>query len=144
MRNRRPCGPRPRDRLSVPRHPVGTIVMLCPANHGLDDPRVGYLLTRLHRVGLAKLLVDGVGVPHSPGPGRGNALDIPGLGRALLDATAQLRERPRLVRLPSGYLITGTGAPAAIWAAAEPGDPPARSSPTTGARTWPDPAHWAR
>lgn len=117
--------PRHSDRLHVPRHPVGSVVMLCPAGRGPDDPRVGYLLTRLHHVGLATLLVDCVAAPHSPGSGRRNALDIPRLGRRLLDATAQLREHSRLARLPTGYLVTGTGAAAAIWAAAEPGDPPA-------------------
>ena len=109
--------------LAVPQHPLGTVVALFPAGCGQDDPRIHYLLRRLQRAGLATLTVDSAAAPGCPV--RRNAFDIPGLGRRLLDATQEVRAHPRLAHRPIGYLVTGTGAAAAIWATAEPHATPA-------------------
>lgn len=115
----------PADEVGLPgsfARPPGSIAVVAFA-HGSGSSRLSPRNTRvaetLQRAGLATLLFDLL--TPTEADDRANVFDIPLLGRRLLAATRWLRQDPGAPR-PLGYFGASTGAAAALWAAAEPGN----------------------
>lgn len=105
--------------LAVPRNPVGVVVFAYGSGTGTAAARNRYVAQYLYSHGIATLLLDLLTEP--PAIDRRTVFDIGLLGQRLLDACAWLRGQPTLNRLALGLFGAGTGAAAAVWAAAEPG-----------------------
>lgn len=104
-------------RLCVPDDPVGAVVFAYGSGRGITGARNRYVARYLYRHRFATLMLDLLTDPESID--RHAVFDIALLGHRLLDAAAWLSEQPELSRLPRGYFGAGTGAAAAVWAAAE-------------------------
>jgi len=106
--------------LVVPEYATGLIVFAhCGAGCRLS-PRDRSVAAILHRSRLATLLLDLL-TPQEELDRRAR-LDIGQAARRLLAAAAWASEQPEVGALPVGYFGAGSGAGAALWAAADAGD----------------------
>ncbi|MEV0383364.1 alpha/beta family hydrolase [Nonomuraea sp. NPDC050643] len=106
--------------LIVPDAAQGVVVFAHGSGSGRHSPRNRYVAGALNDAGLATLLFDLL-TPEEEA-NRANVFDIGLLAERLLARTAWLRRRPEVEGLPIGYFGASTGAAAALWAAAEPGN----------------------
>ena len=83
------------------------------------SPRKRYVAAVLKDAGLGRLLFDLL-TPEEE-VDRANVFDIGLLARRLVQVTGWLRAQPRAAQAAIGCFGAGTGAAAALWAAAEPG-----------------------
>ncbi|KUN80603.1 phosphoribosyl transferase [Streptomyces bungoensis] len=104
-------------RLTVPDRAFG-VVVFTPGGSGRDSPRDRYVAEGLNRAGFVTLLLDPL--TEEEEADRAGAFDTAGPARRLADATGRLRDEPGCRGLAVGYFGTGTGAAAALRAAAEP------------------------
>jgi dienelactone hydrolase len=84
------------------------------------SPRNRQVARALNERGLATLLLDLLTVAEESE--RANVFDIELLGERLVAATGWARTEPQTEQLPVGYFGASTGAGAALWVAAEPGE----------------------
>ena len=106
--------------LCVPEHPLGVVVFAHGSGSSRHSPRNRAVAEVLHRANVGTLLFD---LLTSDEEGdRSNVFDIPMLAARLVEVTKWLRAQPELDALPIGYFGASTGAGAALWAAAEPGN----------------------
>jgi putative phosphoribosyl transferase len=105
--------------LTVPEASTGAVIFAHGSGSSRNSPRNRRVARWLNRSGLATLLFDLLTSQEESD--RANVFDIPLLGSRLLTATLWLREAID-DRLPAGYFGASTGAAAALWAAAEPGN----------------------
>ncbi|HEX2038508.1 MAG TPA: phosphoribosyltransferase family protein [Acidimicrobiales bacterium] len=107
-------------RLTVPAGAAGVVLFAHGSGSSRHSPRNRFAADVLHEACLGTLLFDLL----TPGEeaDRANVFDVGLLGRRLLDATRWVRDRPEGSGLPLGYFGASTGAAAALWAAAEPGN----------------------
>ncbi|MDR0345418.1 MAG: dienelactone hydrolase family protein, partial [Nocardiopsaceae bacterium] len=106
--------------LSVPAPAAGLVVFAHGSGSGRMSPRNRYVAGVLTEAGLGTLLFDLL-TPEEEG-NRSNVFDIGLLAARLTAATGWLREQEAAVGVPVGYFGASTGAAAALWAAAEPGN----------------------
>ncbi|MBO0787658.1 MAG: dienelactone hydrolase family protein [Actinobacteria bacterium] len=100
--------------------PAGLVVFAHGSGSGRLSPRNRYVAGVLTRAGLGTLLFDLL-TPEEEGD-RGNVFDIGLLAARLTAATSWLRGQQAAAGVPVGYFGASTGAAAALWAAAEPGN----------------------
>jgi putative phosphoribosyl transferase len=107
--------------LTVPAGPVGLVVLAYGSGSSRHSPRNRYLAGVLQRSGLGTLLLDLL----TPGEeiDSDKVFNIGLLGRRLVEVVAWLNRQPRDAGLRIGVVGAGTGAAAALWAAAEPDSP---------------------
>ncbi|HEX7746414.1 MAG TPA: phosphoribosyltransferase family protein [Micromonosporaceae bacterium] len=105
-------------RLTMPSRAVGLVVFALPGGSSRHSPRNRYLAGRFHQAGLGTLLVDLL-TPEEEVDWR-KVFDIELLAARLGQATGWIRHACDLGELPVGLFGPGTGAAAALWAAAEP------------------------
>ncbi|GAA4611983.1 phosphoribosyltransferase family protein [Actinoallomurus liliacearum] len=106
-------------RLTVPEDPRGFVMFAHGSGSSRHSPRNRFVATVLNQVGLGTLLFDLLTVREEVD--RANVFDVELLARRLVDTAARLRDLPEAHGLGVGYFGAGTGAAAALWAAAEPG-----------------------
>lgn len=106
--------------LSVPPGASGVVLFAHGSGSSRHSPRNRHVASVLNRAGLATLLFDLLSTDEERN--RANVFDIELLGKRLLHATSWARQRHELAGLPIGYFGASTGAGAALWAAAEPGN----------------------
>ncbi|MBF6352987.1 phosphoribosyltransferase [Nocardia higoensis] len=104
--------------LTVPENPIGMVVFAHGSGSGRHSPRNRYVAELLNRVGLGTLLVDLLTADEEIHQAR--VFDIELLARRLVDVTSWLTHREEVTGLRIGYLGAGTGAAAALRAAADP------------------------
>jgi putative phosphoribosyl transferase len=105
--------------LTVPPEAAGVVLFAHGSGSSRLSPRNAQVARRLNEAGLATLLFDLLTDDESLD--RRNVFDVAMLGERLLAATGWLR--PELpASLPVTYFGASTGAAAALWAAAEPGN----------------------
>ncbi|MEO3875645.1 alpha/beta family hydrolase [Nonomuraea sp. B12E4] len=104
--------------LIIPDAAQGVVLFAHGSGSGRLSPRNRYVAEVLNRAGLGTLLFDLL-TPDEEAD-RSNVFDIGLLAERLLERTGRVREE---VDLPIGYFGASTGAAAALWAAAEPGNP---------------------
>ncbi len=100
--------------LRMPEAPQGAVVFSHAGSNDLD-PRVPQVTSALAAAGFATLALDLLS--HEEALEHDNLFDAPLLASRLVTATRWLR-REKTESLPVGYLGVGTGASAALWAAA--------------------------
>lgn len=105
--------------LSVPAGATGVVVFAHGSGSSRFSPRNRYVASVLQDAGLGTLLLDLLTAAEEGD--RTNVFDVELLGRRLVDVTAWLHDQPGAAHLPVGYFGASTGAAAALWAAAEPG-----------------------
>ncbi|GAA2896520.1 dienelactone hydrolase family protein [Nonomuraea rubra] len=106
--------------LIVPDAAQGVVVFVHGSGSSRHSPRNRYVAAALNEAGLGTLLFDLL-TPEEEAD-RANVFDIALLAERLLERTAWVREQPEAKGLPIGYFGASTGAAAALWAAAEPGN----------------------
>jgi putative phosphoribosyl transferase len=106
-------------RLTVPERPIGTVVFAHGSGSSRHSPRNRMLAAVLNQARLATLLFDLLAP--SEVLDRANVFDIELLAGRLVDVTAWLRTQRDVNDLAVGHFGAGTGAAAALVAAAEPG-----------------------
>ncbi|MFB4272605.1 dienelactone hydrolase family protein [Nonomuraea sp. GTA35] len=106
--------------LIVPDAAQGMVVFVHGSGSSRHSPRNRYVAGALNEAGLGTLLFDLL-TPEEEAD-RANVFDIALLAERLLERTAWVREQPASKGLPIGYFGASTGAAAALWAAAEPGN----------------------
>ncbi|MFG1696771.1 dienelactone hydrolase family protein [Nonomuraea sp. NPDC049309] len=106
--------------LVVPDAALGVVVFVHGSGSSRHSPRNRYVAGALNEGGLGTLLFDLL-TPEEEFD-RANVFDIELLAGRLLERTARVREQPETAGLPIGYFGASTGAAAALWAAAEPGN----------------------
>jgi putative phosphoribosyl transferase len=104
--------------LTVPEGATGVVVFAHGSRSSRHSPRNRYVAGVLGRAGLATLLFDLL-TPQEE-LRRANVFDIGLLAARLDEATAWVRRQPECDGLSVGYFGAGTGAAAALWAAAAP------------------------
>jgi putative phosphoribosyl transferase len=106
--------------LTAPPDPPG-IAVVTDGAAGRRDPRLTIVARRLQRLGLGTLVVDLLTADEAQADQSTGAFrqDVPLLGHRLLGAALWLREQWSLCDVPVAYLGLDSGAPAALWAAAE-------------------------
>ncbi|MGW3356328.1 phosphoribosyltransferase family protein [Streptomyces bungoensis] len=109
-----------RGRLTVPERAFGVVVFAHGGIGGRDSPRDRYVADGLNRAGFVTLLLDLLTDEEEAAADRAGAFDTALPARRLTDATGRLRGEPECRGLAVGYFGTGTGAAAALRAAAEP------------------------
>lgn len=107
-------------RLTVPSAPRGVVAFAHGSGSSHHSPRNRYVAAVLQEAGLETLLFDLLDPEEAVD--RGNVFDVALLADRLLAAGGWLRGRPEVGDLPLGYFGASTGAAAALWAAAEPGN----------------------
>ncbi|WP_055492693.1 phosphoribosyltransferase family protein [Streptomyces sp. TP-A0356] len=122
-------------RLTVPEGAAGIVVIAHGGGSGRHSPRNRFMADALHRAGLGTLLLDLL--TEEEERDRATVLDAGLLAGRLTDATRRLRRHPAAEGVPIGYHGAGTGAAAALWAAAEP---EARIAAVVSCGDRPDPA----
>jgi putative phosphoribosyl transferase len=103
--------------LVVPKDPTGLVVFAHCSGSSRYSPRNHRVAAILNRTRLATLLLDLL-TPQEELDRRA-LLDIGRAARRLLAAAAWASEQPELRVLPTGYFGAGSGAGAALWAAAD-------------------------
>ncbi|KAB8181803.1 phosphoribosyltransferase [Nonomuraea phyllanthi] len=106
--------------LVIPEGAAGVVVFVHGSGSSRHSPRNRYVASVLNRAGLGTLLFDLLTVEEEYD--RGNVFDIELLAGRLAQVTNRLGDQPWAAVLPVGYFGAGTGAAAALWAAAEPGN----------------------
>ncbi len=106
--------------LTVPEAASGVVLFAHGSGSSRQSPRNRYVASVLNAAGLATLLFDLL-TPQEE-LDRANVFDIRLLARRLIDVTTWLRAEPATAGLPVGYFGASTGAAAALWAAAAPGN----------------------
>jgi putative phosphoribosyl transferase len=106
-------------RLTVPEQAIGTVVFAHGSGSSRHSPRNRMLAAVLNQARLATLLFDLLAP--SEVRDRANVFDIELLAGRLVDVTAWLRTQREVNDLAVGHFGAGTGAAAALVAAAEPG-----------------------
>jgi putative phosphoribosyl transferase len=106
--------------LTVPAPAAGLVVFAHGSGSGRMSPRNRYVAGVLTGAGLGTLLFDLL-TPEEEGD-RSNVFDIGLLAARLTAATGWLRGQEAAAGVPVGYFGASTGAAAALWAAAEPGN----------------------
>ncbi|MEV1167956.1 alpha/beta family hydrolase [Nonomuraea sp. NPDC049784] len=106
--------------LVIPDAAQGVVIFAHGSGSSRHSPRNRYVAEVLNKAGLGTLLFDLL----TPGEeaDRANVFDIGLLAERLLQSTAWVREQDTAAGLPIGYFGASTGAAAALWAAAEPGN----------------------
>jgi predicted phosphoribosyltransferase/dienelactone hydrolase len=104
--------------LTVPADARGLVLFAHGSGSSRHSTRNRHVAALLHDAGIATLLFDLLRADEDRT--REHVFDIPLLARRLAGATASVRRRPELQKLPLGYFGASTGAGAALWAAAEP------------------------
>ncbi|MEV5496739.1 hypothetical protein AB0M50_15225 [Nonomuraea fuscirosea] len=106
--------------LIVPDAAQGLVLFAHGSGSGRHSPRNRYVAGALNEAGLGTLLFDLL-TPEEEAD-RANVFDIGLLAGRLLERTAWAREQLEAACLPIGYFGASTGAAAALWAAATPGN----------------------
>ncbi|QYC38320.1 Putative phosphoribosyl transferase [Nonomuraea coxensis DSM 45129] len=106
--------------LVVPDAAQGLVMFAHGSGSSRHSPRNRYVAGALNEAGLATLLFDLL-TPEEEAD-RANVFDIGLLAERLLERTREAREHPDAAGLPIGYFGASTGAAAALWAAAQPGN----------------------
>lgn len=106
--------------LTVPERPTGFVVFAHGSGSSRHSPRNRSVAAVLNRAALGTLLFDLLTADEERT--RANVFDIELLAGRLVEVTRWLREQPSADGLPLGYFGASTGAGAALWAAAEPGN----------------------
>ncbi|MEO3801839.1 phosphoribosyltransferase [Nonomuraea sp. B1E8] len=106
--------------LVVPEEAEGVVVFVHGSGSSRHSPRNRYVASVLNRAGQATLLFDLLTAEEEYD--RGNVFDIELLAERLAKVTSWLSDQPQAAGLPVGYFGASTGAAAALWAAAEPGN----------------------
>jgi len=106
--------------LTVPAHAIGVVAFAHGSGSSRFSTRNRLVAGTLNRAGLATLLFDLL--TRDEEVDRRNVFDVELLAGRLGAATRWLRRQPELAGLPIGYFGASTGAAAALWAAAEPGN----------------------
>ncbi|MER7370907.1 alpha/beta family hydrolase [Nonomuraea wenchangensis] len=106
--------------LVVPDAAQGLVLFAHGSGSSRHSPRNRYVAGALNEAGLATLLFDLL-TPEEE-VDRANVFDIGLLAERLLERTREVREHPDSAGLPIGYFGASTGAAAALWAAAQPGN----------------------
>ncbi|MET8988025.1 dienelactone hydrolase family protein [Nonomuraea wenchangensis] len=106
--------------LVVPDAAQGLVLFAHGSGSSRHSPRNRYVAGALNEAGLATLLFDLL-TPEEEAD-RANVFDIGLLAERLLERTREAREHPDSAGLPIGYFGASTGAAAALWAAAQPGN----------------------
>lgn len=106
--------------LDLPAGAAGVVVFAHGSGSSRHSPRNQYVAHQLQRAGLGTLLVDLL----APGEAaeRRNVFDIPLLGARLGEVSRWLASQPETASCRLGYFGASTGAGAALWTAAEPGN----------------------
>lgn len=105
--------------LAVPHDAKGLVVFANGSGSSRHSPRHQFVAERLQRGHLATLLADLL--TEEEDQVRGNRFDVDLLARRLVEVTRWAQQYLLTARLPIGYFGAGTGAAAALWAAAELG-----------------------
>lgn len=127
------CGPPSRDedlqvsvregqlvgRLTIPEHPLGMVVFAHGSGSSRHSPRNRFVVEVLNRAGWAPCFIDLL-TPYEEFA-RPQVFDIGLPARRLLAVTGRLIDRDDIAGLRIGYFGAGTGAAAALRAAADPG-----------------------
>ncbi len=110
-----------RGHLTVPDDAIGVVLFAHGSGSSRLSPRNRYVADALGHERLGTLLFDLL----TPAEERDRSLvfDVDLLGRRLLEATRWLRDELAPARVPLAYFGASTGAAAALWASAEPGNP---------------------
>ncbi|PZG12002.1 hydrolase [Nonomuraea aridisoli] len=106
--------------LIVPDTAAGVVVFVHGSGSSRLSPRNRFVAGALNEAGLGTLLFDLL-TPDEEAD-RANVFDIGLLSERLLERTEWVRQQPEAKGLPIGYFGASTGAAAALWAAAEPGN----------------------
>ncbi|MFF3554265.1 phosphoribosyltransferase family protein [Streptomyces tsukubensis] len=109
--------------LAVPPGATGIVLFAHGSGSSRHSPRNRRVAAGLNRAGLGTLLFDLL--TDAEAADRGNVFDTPLLAGRLTDATRRFTGTPGhtgRTGLPFGYFGASTGAAAALWAAAEPGN----------------------
>ena len=104
--------------LAVP-HDAKGLVVFANGSGGRHSSRHLFVAERLQRGHLATLLTDLL--TEEEDQVRANRFDVDLLARRLVEVTRWAQQHLLMARLPIGYFGAGTGAAAALWAAAELG-----------------------
>jgi putative phosphoribosyl transferase len=104
-------------RLAVPEHAEGVVVFVHGSGSGRHSPRSQLVAGILRRSGLATVVFDLLTPDEAVQ--RDHVFDLELLGGRLLSASQWLEAHPDLGDLPVGWYGPGTGAAAALWAAAD-------------------------
>ncbi|MFJ2032233.1 phosphoribosyltransferase family protein [Streptosporangium sp. NPDC087985] len=107
-------------RLVVPEQAKGVVVFVHGSGSSRHSPRNQYVASVLNHAGLGTLLFDLLTSEEESD--RDNVFDIALLAERLVQVTGWLGDRPQAAGIPAGYFGASTGAAAALWAAAEPGN----------------------
>ncbi|MEV6354975.1 phosphoribosyltransferase family protein [Streptomyces hydrogenans] len=106
--------------LAVPERATGLVLFAHGSGSGRHSPRNRAVAAALNGAGLATLLFDLL--TEAEATDRSRVFDTPLLAERLGRAAAWTDGWPGAEGLPRGYFGASTGAAAALWAAAEPGD----------------------
>jgi putative phosphoribosyl transferase len=106
--------------LAAPGTGAGVVLFAHGSGSSRHSPRNRFVADVLTRAGLGTLLFDLLTIDEERD--RANVFDIGLLAGRLGAATRWLREQPSLAGARIGYFGASTGAAAALWAAAEPGN----------------------
>jgi putative phosphoribosyl transferase len=104
-------------RLIIPDGALGIVVFAHGSASSKDNPHLWYVATVLTQARVGTLIVDLL--TRDEQADRGKAFDIPLLGERLINVTGWLQAEPDAHHFRIGYFGAGTGAGAALWAAAE-------------------------
>ncbi|WP_062356535.1 phosphoribosyltransferase [Herbidospora yilanensis] len=107
--------------LVVPENAEWVVAFVHGSGSSRHSPRNRYVASVLNQAGLATFLFDLLTADEEDD--RGKVFDIGLLAGRLGPVTAWLADEPVVAGLPIGYFGASTGAAAALWAAAEPGNP---------------------
>ncbi|MFJ5710764.1 phosphoribosyltransferase family protein [Streptomyces sp. NPDC093105] len=106
--------------LAVPDGAAGLVLFAHGSGSGRHSPRNRAVAAELNGAGLGTLLFDLL--TEAEAADRARVFDTPLLAERLARASAWAAEWPETEALPRGYFGASTGAAAALWAAAAPGD----------------------
>ncbi|MFD4370344.1 phosphoribosyltransferase family protein [Streptomyces sp. NPDC058486] len=106
--------------LAVPDGAAGLVLFAHGSGSSRHSPRNREVASALNRAGLGTLLFDLL--TEAEATDRSRVFDTPLLAERLGRAAAWAAGTPGIERLPRGYFGASTGAAAALWAAADPGD----------------------
>ncbi|MFF6787779.1 phosphoribosyltransferase family protein [Streptomyces filamentosus] len=106
--------------LALPDGATGLVLFAHGSGSGRHSPRNRAVAVALNRAGLGTLLFDLL--TEAEAADRARVFDTPLLAERLARAATWAAGRPGTGALPRGYFGASTGAAAALWAAASPGD----------------------
>jgi putative phosphoribosyl transferase len=106
-------------RLTVPAHPIGTVIFAHGSGSSRHSPRNLYVAGILSEAGLATLLIDLLTVEEEAD--RSCVFDVRMLADRLRDATRWVRQQPEVATEAVGFFGASTGAAAALRASVHAG-----------------------